>query len=449
MSNQIKKLFMFVLILVVLFNLIACEVSTEPVEEVVSPSPSVTIEPTSGILEETPDEDKIVRTPTPAPTATPEFITLLVEQVVDTVGLDQVRILSLSVDDWINLLISLLIIFISLLVIFRILYFILRRIASATSSRYDDLYLKSVRPFFRGFILMLGVAYATRRLLFLNPSLKQFLTQIYFAIFVFLLAGAVWKLIDLFEEWYREKALLHDDEVTTDAALMLTQRVLRAAVGLISIIVILDRFGINVNALLATLGIGGLALSLAAQDTLSNMISGIILLTDRPFLVGHRIEIQGLGTWGDVISIGTRSTRIRTRDNRMVIVPNSILSQNQVVNYSYPDSRYRIQMDIGIEHGQDIEMVRKVLVDTIRSVPGVLEDGMVDALYVEMGNSAMIFRVRWWIESYIDTRRMFDHVNTALQKALDESGIRTPYNTIAVKMKFDEKDLERLIKSPE
>ena len=72
----------------------------------------------------------------------------------------------------------------------------------------------------------------------------------------------------------------------------------------------------------------------AAQDTLADAIAGFLILLDQPFRVGDRIEITGLGTWGDVVEIGTRSTRIRTRDNRLVIVPNSAIAKDQVVNYS-------------------------------------------------------------------------------------------------------------------
>jgi small-conductance mechanosensitive channel len=134
-----------------------------------------------------------------------------------------------------------------------------------------------------------------------------------------------------------------------------------------------------------------------------------------------------LGTWGDVIDIGLRTTRIRTRDNRMVIVPNSIIGSNQVINYTYPDPQYRIQTHVGVAYGTNIEAARQVMIQAVRHVAGVLQDKPVDALYIEMGNSAMIFRVRWWIESYIDTRRMFDRVHTALQEALDEAGIESPY----------------------
>lgn len=443
MNFNLKVFLKYLLLLLTVIGLAACAAAPEQPVETARPTASATSAPTAASTAAESEGEQFVRTLTPAPTATPELLTLLVDQVVESVGLTQVSIFNLNIDDWINLAISLLIILLSLLVIFRVLYFLLQRVVRLTPSPYDDLYLEKIRPYMRAFILLLGIDYAIQRLLFLNPFIKQLLAQIVFAIFVYLVAVGLWRLIDLFDDWYREAAVSQLDEDAKDAAVMLTQRVLRGFVLMISVILVLDRFGINVTALLAALGIGGLALSLAAQDTLSNMISGIIILTDRPFLVGHRIEIQGLGTWGDVISIGTRSTRIRTRDNRMVVVPNAILSGNQVVNYSYPDSQYRIQMEISIEYGQDVETIRRLLIDTIRGVPGVLVDKPVDALYVTKGDKAMIFRLRWWLESFIDTRRMFDRVNTAVQKALDDAGIRTPDEVQKVRVELgpDEREL--------
>ena len=117
---------------------------------------------------------------------------------------------------------------------------------------------------------------------------------------------------------------------------------------------------------------------------------------------------------------------------------------NQVVNYSYPDPRYRVQMDIGIGYGQDIEKVRHLLIDTVRNVEGILPDRPVEALYSEMGDSAMMFRVRWWIESFEDTNHIYDRVNTALQKALNEVGIETPFPTQDINIKLDPEGLGRI-----
>ena len=149
-------------------------------------------------------------------------------------------------------------------------------------------------------------------------------------------------------------------------------------------------------------------------------------MIDRPFRIGDRIEIQELDTWGDVVDIGLRSSSIRTRDNRMVIVPYSVISQSLIVNYTYPSTQYRVQVHVGVDYGTNLEMARQTMIDAVLDVEGVLPDQEVEALFLEFGPSALIFRVRWWVDSYSDTRRMFDKVSTALYIALNEAEIEIP-----------------------
>jgi small-conductance mechanosensitive channel len=170
-----------------------------------------------------------------------------------------------------------------------------------------------------------------------------------------------------------------------------------------------------------------------------------MIMFDRPFRIGDRIEIQDLDTWGDVVDIGLRSTRIRTRDNRMVIIPNSLIGKSLVVNHSYPSTQYRIQIELGVAYDSDIEVARNTIINAVKSVEGVLQDKQVEALLLRFGDSALIFRVRWWIESYVDTRRMFDRVNTAMYKTLTEAGIKMPFPTQEVLHKIEAEDIPQFV----
>ncbi len=145
--------------------------------------------------------------------------------------------------------------------------------------------------------------------------------------------------------------------------------------------------------------------------------------------------------------IGLRTTKIRTRDNRMVIIPNSSIGNNQIVNYTYPDPRYRVQTHVDIAYGTDVEMVRALLIDTVSHVDGILEDKPVDALYFDMTGPAMRFRVRWWIESYMDARVILDRVHTAIQHALDEAGIDSPHFADNVNLIMEDETTQRLSKA--
>jgi MscS family membrane protein len=371
--------------------------------------------------------DALIVGRTPEPTATPDRLAREVEEFVASTGLGPTTFLGLPTADWANLFVSLLIVLFGYLLGTLLIRRLLPPVVRRTVAAYDDRLLAQIGPDLRWLVVIFLSQYATVRLDFLSVGLKTLLMDAYFVMVLALSFRITWRAINMANQWYTERFTESGRLGELEPALVLLTRLARLVALILGLIIGLSHFGINVTGFAAALGIGGLALSLAAQDTLSDAISGFIILIDRPFRVGDRIEIQEIGTWGDVLEIGIRTTRIRTRDNRMVIVPNGIIGKNQVINYSYPDPRYRIETHVGIAYGTDIEEARRTIIDTVRQVEGVLLDRPVDALYIEMGPSAMIFRVRWWIESYIDTRRMFDRVHTALQRELDAAGVETPY----------------------
>ena len=379
-----------------------------------------------------PGEEELVVTRTPAPTLAPGVLTEQVSEITRSVGLDRTTILGLRAEDWINLLLSVVLVLATYVLAGWLLQSILRRLVRRTESELDDALLAAVGPNLKWLLVLMAMYFGTVRLVFVSAELKELLGDIYFTLAMVLAAYIVIKSIDFAMAWYRQEKLAEEDRERLRPFLTLVRRLAIIGVILVAATILLSHYGINVTALTATLGIAGLAFSLAAQDTLADAISGFIILLDQPFRVGDRIEIQELGTWGDVVEIGSRTTRIRTRDNRMVIVPNSTIGKNQVVNYTFPDPQYRVQTHVGIAYGSDIEAAREVIIHAVRQVPGVLPDHPVEALYVEMGDSAMVFRVRWWIESYADTRRMFDKVHTAIQKVMDSSGIESPFPTQTV-----------------
>jgi small-conductance mechanosensitive channel len=395
-------------------------------------------------------EEPIITTPTPVPTPTPGAITELVSDFTQSTGLARKAFLGLTADDWINLGISVLILLVGYVVGTWLLKRILRRLVKRTPTEFDDAFLKRVEPEIGWFVVVLSLQFASLRLAFLGADFKNFLYSVYFALYLVIGLLIIWKLIDATTELYVARLAEQPEEAERlNPVVTLAHRMARVLLLATGAAMLLSHFGVNITALAASLGIAGLALSLAAQDTLSDAIAGFTILVDQPFRVGDRIEISELGTWGDVVQIGTRTTRIRTRDNRMVIVPNSTIGTSQVVNYTYPDPRYRVQMDIGIGYGMDIEKTRRVIVDTVSHLDGVLKDKPVDALYNEMGESAMTFRVRWWIESYEDTRRIFDRVNSALQIALDGAAIEMPNPTYDVNLNLRGKDTAQFSQSLE
>jgi small-conductance mechanosensitive channel len=285
---------------------------------------------------------------------------------------------------------------------------------------------------------------ATDRLSFASIELKQFLGDVCFVLGLFQGVLIVFKLIDLAGGWFRQRMTQAGREGEPDRVNMLFSRAARVLTVVLGAIILLAHFGVNVTALSATLGLGGLAFTLAAQDTVSDAIAGVIILIDRPFRVGDRIEIQAAGTWGDVMDIGLRSTRIRTPDNRVVILPNSTIGSNQVTNYSYPEPSYRCETHLSVDEDAGLETARRLIVDTVRSVEGVAAGRPIDALYIKMGSSGVTFRVRWWIENYAARSLNLDQVLTALQAAFTRAGIPFASTTQSVKLQADLETVRRV-----
>ena len=304
---------------------------------------------------------------------------------------------------------------------------IVHNVIGRTENTLDDAMIPAARGPLYALLFVAAAHWALTRLTFIPSALSPFWSQFFFLAYLVLTVVIAWRLVTSFFEWFSENRSDRADTKLAAQALPLLRRLILTILGGIALIILLGRFNIDVSALVATLGIGSLAIALAAQAALSDTISGILIMIDRPFRSGDRIEIRDLNTWGDVVDIGLRSTRIHTRDNRTVIVPNSVIEKSLVVNHSFPDTYYRIEMEVGVAYGTNLDFARETLVDAIRSVPGVLTDRPIDALFLNFGDSAGIFRLRWWIENFIETRRMFDLVNSAVYNSLRKADILIPF----------------------
>lgn len=352
--------------------------------------------------------------------------------------------LGLTSSQWTEVGLSVLI-FVGVAVLGRVVVLILfdrggRWLAKRTQTTLDDIIVDSFRPALYWLAALIGLHIAVRRLDFVEFLTDTRVSNLFYVLYVLVAFVYIWRLTTNLFSWYGKEMAVRTETELDEQLMPFFRRVALIALSIIILIMLFGRFDVDVSAFVTTLGIGSLAIALAAQATLADTISGFVIMVDRPFRIGDRVEIQDLDTWGDVVDIGLRSSRIRTRDNRMVIVPNSVISKSLIVNYSYPDTQYRIQIHIGVAYGTDLELARQNMIDAVRGVEGVLPDRQVEALFLEFGDSAMIFRVRWWLESYIDTRRMFDRVNTALYNALDAAGIELPYPQYEVHHKFDPAD---------
>jgi len=303
-------------------------------------------------------------------------------------------------------------------------------LAGMTKSGLDDAILHALRLPIVVAVILFGVWLSLQQLKDLIDLSPQLTNTIFFLIYWFLGYLIIYRLIVNLTNWYQAE-VAHKTETSLDEQVIpFGRRIILIIVTFIAIIILLGHFNVNSNtisAFITTLGIGTLAVALAAQSTLSDMFSGFSIMVDRPFRIGDRIELLDLDTWGDVTDIGLRSTRILTRDNRMVAIPNSVIIQNAVVNHSIPSTVYRVQTHVSVAYGVDIDYARKVLVEAVAAQDWVMKDKSVEALFLEFQDSGLLFRVRCWIEHYVETRRVIDKLNTCVYKALNEADIEMPF----------------------
>ena len=221
------------------------------------------------------------------------------------------------------------------------------------------------------------------------------------------------------------------DTTLDETAFPLINRTVRFLVLALGAVLALDLLGLNIAPLLAGAGVMGLALSLAAKDTLSNLIAGVLLIMDRPFKVGDRIELwtapNETGTWGDVIEIGLRATKIRNPDNLVVIVPNSLIMVRDIVNYTMSGEDIRLRIPFSVAYESDVERAKVLLVDAAKQVEGVKLSPEPIVIVRGFGPSDVQIQLRVWILEARMRRRIADEITGRAVNAFAEAGVEIPY----------------------
>ena len=194
--------------------------------------------------------------------------------------------------------------------------------------------------------------------------------------------------------------------------------VARVTLFILSVAILLDNLGVRVTALLTTLGVGTLAVALALQDTLTNFFAGLYLHADRPLRVGDVIRLD-TGHEGTVAHMGWRSTRLRTRTNNTIVVPNDRLSKAIITNYSLPDPRLSFALTVTVPYGADVDRVERLLVEAAEraraQAPGLLAEPPPAARLVPGFHEAGLqFSLTVWLRDVSDQEAAEDAIRHQL-----------------------------------
>jgi len=303
-------------------------------------------------------------------------------------------------------------------------------ITGRTKTELDDLVISAVRTPLFVVVILLGARAGLAQLTFLDAAWTRAFEGLIFVGFVLSGYMLLHRLVGNVVGWYLG-GLMADGAIDRQLILFL-RRMTQVVLLSIALIMILDHFGFDISALVATLGVGSLAFALAARSFLEDTIAGFLIMIDKPFGVGDRIQLPQTvmgeyGDWGDVAEIGVRSTRVRSVDGVLLTVPNSRLINEVVVNFSHSESpNLRVRVRIGVEPQlenvkRSVEEIERIAFDD----PDIAREPRAPEVVIrEIQEYDVLVELRFYVDDARKMRRTKSRITENILAAFEEKGIR-------------------------
>lgn len=308
----------------------------------------------------------------------------------------------------------------------RLIGWLLLHFSERTATDLDDRLVAALHPPLRWILFLAGVFYGVHR----SPLSEVWVRRTDAALFVgaaVLITVALVRAWSILVRWYAHESAAAGAELASEFGPLLSKagRVILAVLG---VVVVLHHFGINVESVVVSLGVGSLAIGLAAQDTLSNMFGGFTLMLDRPFRIGERIKLA-TGELGDVEAIGLRATRIRTTDDTVLVVPNAALVKERIVNQSRPTRELTTRVEVGVAYGTDISRAKGLLREVALGSDLVNRDREPAVFVTRLGDWAIQLQLVFWVRDFAQAGAATSAVLEAILARFSAEGIEIPFPT--------------------
>ncbi len=300
-----------------------------------------------------------------------------------------------------------------------------RRFAARTQTKIDDHIIEAIR----GVVLLSIAFWALWRIAHIwdLPRASTVVSAVWIVALTLPIARAARHLLTIIEQ----NLVAKTESKLDDTALPWVNRVLSWGIVALGVMVAAETMGISIAPLLAGASVLGIGISFAAKDTLSNLIAGVLLIVDRPFEVGDRIEIWGApklqANWGDIVEIGIRATTIRTTDNIIVIIPNNEIMRRDIINYTASGDSIRLRIPIGIAYDANVELAKKLCLQAADECELVKEEPVPVCILRSFGASSVDLQLRVWLHDARRRRDADDLLTERVKGLFDEFGIEIPY----------------------
>jgi len=312
----------------------------------------------------------------------------------------------------------------------------LSRWAKKTETKVDDIIINAIRTPLVLTFLIVGFSFALGQATFIPQDVRQALPLLGQVLIILMGMLVVVRTVTGILSYYGEV------RPSLKSLMPMFIKVFKFLTYLVAFILVLNALGIDVTALVAGLGIAGIAIAFALQETLSQLFAGIYIMTDRPVRTGDYVKIEG-GPEGYVVDVGWRSTKIRELPNNIVMVPNSKLAGSIITNYYLPEPELSVLVQVGVSYDSDLEKVERVTVETAKEVLKRVQGGVPEfepfIRYHTFDNFSINFSVILRAKEYVDRYLLTHEFVKALHRRYKEEGIEIPFPITTVFLKSEGK----------
>ena len=311
---------------------------------------------------------------------------------------------------------------------------VIKPFVTGTDNHLDDVIFYSLEAPVKFAIILLGIWIAIHRLVYPDSFVKV-VDNAYSILIVLDITWFFGRLFSSLLQVYWGK----QSNGQANKMMPIIKRTILVIVWLIGIVMALSNVGVNISALLGTLGIGGIAFALAAQDTVKNVFGTFTILTDKPFSIGDTIRVDSYE--GTVVDVGVRSTKIMNYDKRIITFPNYKITDTSIVNISSEPMR-RVVLNLGLTYDTTSEKMKEAL-ELLKSIPKRVENvssnpSDIVAVFTEYSDSALVIMYIYFIEKQGDILGVTSNMNMEILAAFNKAGLNLAFPTRTVYIQKDE-----------
>ena len=310
----------------------------------------------------------------------------------------------------------------------------LSRLVIKTKNNIDDKIIQIIHKPLYYSLLFIGFRFSMSiENFYLSSTFISVSTSILKSISILLWSIGLFKIFILLINWYSSKSV--NSKLINSKLLPLFDNLGKIVIFSGAGYLIMQSWGINPVGWLASAGVLGIVLGLAAKDTIANLFSGIFIMVDSPYKEGDYINLDS-GERGYVMSIGIRSTRIMTRDDIEITIPNSVIANAKIINESGgPHENERVRLSVGVAYGSDIDLVKQILIDAAKNSGLISEKFEPRVRFREFAESSLKFQLLFWIDKPEARGRTLDALNTTIYKEFNKHNIQIPFPQRTVHLK--------------